>query len=253
MIRSFGRYLFALFIFSVLGFIVFNSILLPRYTLHGESRYLMDIRGNSVEDALAQLKLEGFSGIVGDSRYSNEIEPGTVLDQYPPPNTKVKPGRTIRLTIAQPEKMVVVPNLLGHSRRSTELELQQVGLEIDTIYQEYNPDYPQGTVAWQYPKGGDNLQKGLGVQVTLSLGVPPNFFEVPDLFGLSLSKARDRLVASRLRVGKISYRQNKDLIPYTVLGQSIPAETVLDRVIAIDLTVSVLDLQDIYNQLIGEQ
>ncbi len=253
MIKSLGRYLFAVFICSVLGFIVINSFILPGYTQHDKSRYLMDIRGNAVENALAQLKLEGFNGIVADSRYSNTVEPGTVLDQYPVPNTKVKPGRTIRLTIAQPEKMVLVPNLIGHSQRSAELELQQVGLEIDTIFQEFNPDYPSGTVAWQYPKGGDNLQKGFGVQVTLSLGNPPNFYEVPDLFGLSLSKARERLEAARLKVGKISYRQNEDLIPYTVLGQSIAAETVLDRAFAIDLTVSVLDIQDIYNQLTGEK
>ncbi len=229
-----------------------NSFILPHYTLRGQSRYLMDVRGKSADAAMAQLKLEGFKGMVSDSRYSNEIEPGTVLDQYPTPNTKVKPGRTIRLTIAQPEKMVLVPNLLGHSRRSAELELQQVGLEIDTIYQEYNPDYPSETVAWQYPKGGDNMQKGLGVQITLSMGIPPNFYQVPDLFGLSLSKARIQITAARLKIGKISYRQNEDLIPYTVLDQSIAAETVLDRPMALDLTVSVLDLQDIYNQLTGD-
>ncbi|NOZ04680.1 MAG: hypothetical protein GXO92_08820, partial [FCB group bacterium] len=50
--------------------------------------------------------------------------------------------------------------------------------------------------------------------------------------------------------GKIYYRQNEDLVPYTVLDQSVVAGTVLDRPMAIDLTVSVLDLQDIFNQMI---
>ncbi len=252
MIQTFGRYIFALFIFSVLGMLVLDSFLLPWYTLQDERRYLMDVRGSSVEDAREKLKLEGFEGIVSDTRATNRIEPGTVLEQYPKPNTRVKPGRSIRLTVAEPERMVMVPDLLGHSRRSAELELQQVGLLIDTVYSEYNPGYPQGTVAWQYPKGGDNLQKGLGVQITLSLGIPPNFYEVPDLFGLSLTKARERLSNARLKVGKISYRQNEDLIPYTVLDQSIAAQTVLDQVRSIDLIVSVLDLQDIYNQLTDE-
>lgn len=252
MIRTIGRYLFTLFIFSVIGAVVLNSVILPDYTRQGQSRYLMDIRGNSVEKSQELLALEGFVGIVVDSRYSNEIEPGTVLDQYPNPNTKVKPGRTIRLTISEPERMVQVPQLLGQSRRSAELRLQQVGLTIDTVYQEYNPEYPQGTVAWQYPKGGDDMQKGMGVKVTLSLGIPPNFYTVPDLFGMSLTKARSTLAAARLKVGKISYRQNEDLIPYTVLEQSISANTVINRAAAVDLTVSVLDLQDIYNQLTGD-
>jgi hypothetical protein len=40
------------------------------------------------------------------------------------------------------------------------------------------------------------------------------------------------------------------LIPYTVLDQSIPAETVLEKPTNIDLTISVLDMQDIFNQMI---
>ena len=51
---------------------------------------------------------------------------------------------------------------------------------------------------------------------------------------------------------KIFYRQNEDLIPYTVLNQSITAETVLEKPVSIDLTVSVLDMQDIFNQIINQ-
>ena len=53
-------------------------------------------------------------------------------------------------------------------------------------------------------------------------------------------------------LGKIFYRQNEDLIPYTVLDQSISAETVLEKPTKIDLTVSVLDMQDIFNQMIDK-
>ena len=54
------------------------------------------------------------------------------------------------------------------------------------------------------------------------------------------------------KLGKIFYRQNEDLIPYTVLDQSIDAETVLEKPSSIDLTVSVLDMQDIFNQMIDK-
>ena len=55
-----------------------------------------------------------------------------------------------------------------------------------------------------------------------------------------------------VKLGKIFYRQNEDLIPYTVLNQSITAETVLEKPVSIDLTVSVLDMQDIFNQVINQ-
>ena len=44
---------------------------------------------------------------------------------------------------------------------------------------------PFGNVTWQYPKGGDMLSKGMGMHLTISLGVPPNFFQAPNFFGLS--------------------------------------------------------------------
>ena len=120
------------------------------------------------------------------------FEPGTIVDQYPKPNTRVKEGRTIRLKISQPEKMVSIPDLIGRSLRSSELALNQIGLEIDTVYEEYNSDVPSGNVTWQYPKGGDFLGKGTGLHLTISLGVPPNF-QVPNLFGLSKKKAVEDL------------------------------------------------------------
>jgi serine/threonine-protein kinase len=177
---------------------------------------------------------------------------GTIVDQYPKPNTRVKSGRTVRLKIAQPEKSVAIPNLIGQSRRSAELELNQMGLLIDTVYTEYNPEYPNGTIAWQYPKAGDRRKKGMGIQITVSKGMPPNFFQVPNLIGLSINQAKDLIFKSRLKVGKISYHQDQDLVPYTVLDQSIKNGTVLDATATINLVVSVLDIQDIFNNLNNE-
>ena len=35
--------------------------------------------------------------------------------------------------------MIDVPSLVGQSKRSAEIKIQQLGLRIDTIYVEYNP------------------------------------------------------------------------------------------------------------------
>ena len=189
---------------------------------------------------------------VSDTLYTNKFQLGTIVDQYPQPNTRVKSGRTVRLKISQPEKSVAIPNLIGQSRRSAELELNQMGLLIDTVYTEYNPEYPNGTIAWQYPKAGDRRKKGMGIQITVSNGMPPNFFQVPNLIGLSINQAKDLIFKSRLKVGKISYHQDQDLVPYTVLDQSIKNGTVLDHSPTINLVGSVLDLQDIFNSLNNE-
>ena len=68
-----------------------------------------------------------------------------------------------------------------------------------------------------------------------------------------MKKAKAELLKSRLKLGKVSYQQNEDLVPYTVLDQSISPGTVLDQSTTIDLIVSILDLQDIFDTLQREK
>tara|TARA_B100000470_G_scaffold214585_1_gene196063 strand:- start:613 stop:1374 length:762 start_codon:yes stop_codon:yes gene_type:complete len=253
MISRFIHFILAFLTVSISLFILFDQVIMPAYIRKDKTITVMDVKGKLLDRALRELDSEGFKGLVFDTVYTSEVDPLTIIDQYPLSGQKVKRGRTIRLKIARQEKMILVPALVGKSRRSAEISLQQLGLQIDTVYQEFNPDYPKGTVAWQFPKEGDQIKKGLGLQITVSQGLPPDFFQVPQLFGLSMKKANSELVKARLNVGKISYQQNEDLVPYTVLDQSIAPGTVLDRYTEIDLIVSILDLQDIFDKLQSEK
>ena len=246
------QYLLAFGAVSFVVVILFEYIIMPMYTRHNTGQYLMDVQGKTLEEAIAMIEAEDFRAIVIDTMYTNKVAEGIVVDQYPKPNMKVKTGRTVRLKISTSEKLVFIPNLIGQSLRSAELVLQQAGLLIDTVYSEYNPEYPKGTIAWQYPKANNTMKKGFGIQVTLSKGLPPDFYQVPNVIGLSLNQAKKYLAKTRLKVGKISYHEDQDLVPYTVLDQSISEGTVLDRPMNINLVVSVLDLQDIFNQLTNE-
>jgi len=253
MINKFVHFIVALLTISGIVFLLFDWVIMPIYIRKEKTIRLIDIKNKKLDRAILELDSEGFKGMVSDTVYTSEIEPQTVIDQYPEPGKKIKKGRTVRLKISRPEKMIFVPNLVGQSKRSSEIALRQIGLEIDTIYNEFNPDYPKGTVAWQFPKAGDYINKGLGIQLTVSQGLPPDFFQVPQLFGLSLNKAKEELARSRLKVGKISYQQNEDLVPYTVLDQSISPGTVLDQSSQINLVISILDLQDIFDKLENEK
>ena len=243
------NFLIALFIVSILIFLFFEKIAMPIYIRKGNSIRLINVRDKILDRGINELKISGFNGVVFDTVYTSNIEPQTIIDQYPPSGQKVKKGRTIRLKIARPEKMIDVPSLVGQSRRSAEIKIQEIGLKIDTVYLEYNPDYPKGTVAWQFPKSGDQTRKGFGLQITVSEGLPPDFYQVPQLFGLSLNNAKERLSLSRLKLGKVTYQQNEDLVPYTVLDQSISPGTVLNKPTQINIIVSVLNLQDIFDSI----
>lgn len=252
MIKRLASYIAIFGSLSLLAILLFDVVIMPKYVRMNDGRYMVNVTGKTLQHAIKVLESEGYNGLVSDTLYSATYEAGTIVDQYPLPNTRVKEGRTVRLKIAHLERMVSIPDLIGRSIRSAELMLGQSGLEIDTVYKEFNSDVPSGNVTWQYPKGGDMLNKGMGLHLTVSLGVPPNFYQVPNLFGLSKKKAVNDLRKAGFSVGKLFYRQNEDLIPYTVLDQSIPAETVLEEPSTIDLTISVLDMQDIFNQMIDK-
>ena len=253
MMNKIIQFLIAFGIVSFAIILIFDWFIMPSYVRQDKTLIVTDITGKNLNRALIELETEGYKGVVYDTVYTADVNPQTVVDQYPVAGAKVKPGRTIRLKISRSEKLIIVPNLVGQSRRSVEISLQQIGLRIDTVYTEFNPDYPKGTVAWQFPKSGDHIKKGMGLQITVSQGLPPDFFQVPQLFGMSMQNAKDLLTKARLKMGKISYQQNEDLVPYTVLDQSIAPGTVLNQTIQVDLVVSILDLKDIFDKLSNEK
>jgi len=198
MIKRLASYIAIFGSLSLLAILLFDVVIMPGYVRMNDGRYMVNVTGKTLQHAIKVLESEGYNGLVSDTLYSATYEAGTIVDQYPLPNTRVKEGRTVRLKIAHLERMVSIPDLIGRSIRSAELMLTQSGLEIDTVYKEFNSDVPSGNVTWQYPKGGDLLNKGMGLHLTVSLGVPPNFFQVPNLFGLSKKKAVNDLTKSRI-------------------------------------------------------
>ena len=161
MLKKIINFSLALLLSSLIVFLIFDWLIMPFYIRKDSSVIVMNLKGKNVDRALRELNAEGFKGEIFDTLYTSKTDPETVIDQYPISGSRVKKGRTIKLKISQAEKMIEVPNLVGQSRRSAEISLQQLGLNIDTIYTEFNPDYQEGTVAWQFPKFGDQIKKGL--------------------------------------------------------------------------------------------
>jgi serine/threonine-protein kinase len=252
MMKKIFKHIIAISIITVITITLFELIIMPFYVRHGKSKELIDVTSMDIKSAMIMIKTSGFKGVVTDTIYTSEVESNIVLNQHPEPGAIVKKGRTVRLKISQTEKLVIVPNIVGQSQRSAQLLLNKVGLKIGAISKEYSVTYPNGVIVNQIPDSTDMLPKGYSVRVVISRGRSPNDIQVPSLFGLSKETAELELRKSGLRIGKIHYKQNEDLIPYTVLDQSIKAGTILENPQTIDITVSVLDLQDIFEQMIDK-
>lgn len=243
------QHLAAIGIISLILFFLFEMVVMPLYVRKNRSKTLVNVISMDVDAALVMLKTSGFKATVTDTIYTSEFEQNIVLDQFPKPNKQIKRGRTVQLRISQAEKLVEVPSIIGKSSRSAELILRKIGLNIGLIDSQYDEVYPAGVVIGQTPFGGDQAKRGFPVHLIVSKGQLGGTYLVPSLFGLSKDAAEAKLKNVGLKVGKIRYNQNTDLIPYTVLDQSIEADRILSSPVAIDITISVMDMQDIFNQV----
>lgn len=87
-------------IYFVLGYL--NS-----YTLHGESVTVPNIKGLVYDDAVGKLEEEGFRYELVDSIFDRTKKPGEVVVQIPTPESQVKEGRKIYITINARSKKTI--------------------------------------------------------------------------------------------------------------------------------------------------
>lgn len=171
-------------------------------------------------------------------RYSDTVPEGYVIAQSPTPGTKRKVWSTVSLTVSLGKNLVEVPDLFGKSVREAELALDNAGLAVGEIAQDYHPDVPAGKVIAQSPEAGAKAEIGSRIDLVVSQGQPPASIQVPQLVGLDEESAKATIAASGLSVGEIKAQPTSTAPAGTVLAQNPPAGTQVEPGTAVDLLVA---------------
>ena len=238
MARALIKYLISLFILSLLGIFLLDYILIPNYVGYDNEHYLPDVRSEFLEKASYQLRLLGFQTEVVIVPFSQSHTPGTVIKMFPRAFTKVKEGRTINLTVAGKVQDIEIPNIINSSLRNAKLEIFRLGLGIDTIIYEYDNNIPKGYITFQIPKHSQVLKSSANMTLGVSRGSPPAYYIIPDVVNLSLSRAKDKILRSGLRIGVINYEYQPDLLNNTIIEQNMTAGMRVSFPASINLLVS---------------
>ena len=227
-----------------LGLIVFtivmNEWIMPAYTKHGQAMPVPDVTRMRFEDAREILESQNFRIIRSEDRYDSSFPEGYVTEQTPRSGSLVKSGRRIYVILSRGPRRFAMPRLVDRSARNAKLMLAKNGLVMGEKSYEYSNRYPEGVVIHQSIAPGVQVQMGTKVDITLSLGQVPDQFVVPSLEGRTLDDARDLIARSGLKLGLIRYKVVSELLPETVLKQSIEAGTTVGKDEVIDLVVSAL-------------
>jgi serine/threonine-protein kinase len=235
---KFIRYAIALTVIGALLIVFMDQVVMPLYVRQGQVSYLPNVVGMSYGAALKTLRKAGFRAARAQITRTQEYPPNQVFEMYPAAYSRVKKGRIIQLTVTEEEKMVAIPEVVSKTLRTAEIDISRAGLRIDTVMSAYSDDVPAGVITWQSPKGGNLLRRGTGISLMVSLGEPPISYYVPSVLGLAFSVARREILDAGLDIGRVREIYAPNLLPNTVIEQSISGGTVLKLKRAINLTIS---------------
>jgi len=226
------------FILFIIFVIIMDNFVMPMYVRLGNEIELPDVVEYSVDEATKTLENQGFSVILSDSVYDANYEKGHVVEQMPPPFSTVKQGRHVYLTVSIGEKPIIMPNLFYISPRDAELTLSSYGLELGSKFYDYDNASPEGVVIAQSHPQGQNVKLGTSISITISLGPFPERKTIPQLVGKSLDAARRQLQILGVKQIDITYEESENILPKTVLKQSLQAGTAIEDGLSINLTIS---------------
>jgi serine/threonine-protein kinase len=243
--RTLQRGLFVLGIWLALTLILIlllDRAIMPALVRHKQDISVPDVMEMTLAEAESTLSLAGLLLVESAQEYDPYIPAGLILSQSPDGGTLVKgKGRSVRVTVSRGGQRVIVPNLQGISLRQAQLSLQRVGLEVGRISSMYTEDIPENVVISSAPGFKAEVYQGEVIDLLVSQGPVPPTARVPDFTGQSLEGAILMARDAGLKIGNITYRQEYDLLPETVLEQSVTAGREIKRDSIIDLVVSTID------------
>ena len=137
-----------------------------------------------------------------DQEPSETVAAGRVIRSEPAPGGRVLRGHSVTVVLSAGPPAVPVPSVTGRSVDDAQDAIRQAGLQPQLTGQS-SADVEAGQIISQTPAGG-TAKRGSTVALVVSTG--PGIVAVPDVRGLSIDDARQKLTDAGFRVKVRSLR-----------------------------------------------
>lgn len=190
--------------------------LLNVYTRHGRVYELPDFSGMTIEQVKQEYGKD-YHFILIDSIYSKTREPGSIVQQDPLPQSKVKHGRNVYyIIVAQTPEKTNMPNLNNLSLRQALVLLDANGLLVKEL--KYIDHFARNAIREQRYNGeiikpGTELLKGSKITLYVGSGTDHRNTNLPKLYGTPADEVQHVLNMNGLNLGKETF-EDKDSIQY---------------------------------------
>ncbi|PIO47481.1 MAG: hypothetical protein CMR00_10230 [[Chlorobium] sp. 445] len=229
-------------------FFFFDRVLMPLYVKGGEIVTVPDVTGKAFEEAEQRLKQLGLVAKRGYEVYDPKKKLGTVLSQNPLPQSKVKAGRSIYLSVNTARREnAPLPDFKGRTLTDAKLTLERLSLRLGKIEEvPVTKKEDDGMILSQ------SIAPGTTVSVETVIGFKVGRLPaeggvqqgvVPDVLQRTLSEAEALIVTAGFTIGEVRYRYSTSLVPNTVIAQSPKQGELAPLGKPVELVVSTNDKQ----------
>ena len=185
---------------------------LKGYTRHGEEIVVPDLVGLNCDEVLEQYH-DDFNFIMLDSVYTKKLAEGSIYQQDPMPNSKVKKGRNLYyVKVSEAPEKVLMPNLKNLSLRQAMVLLRANGLNVSQL--EFVDHFAKNAIVEQEFQGeviepGTELVKGSAIKLKVGYGRDDKRTHLPNLLAAHKADVKNLLHEASLNIGK-EYHMDED-------------------------------------------
>ena len=194
-----------------------------------------NFQGLSLEEA--ELTADDYGLVVRViSVETDDVEPGTVLGQQPPPGQAVAVGSTIELSVAVATPTVAVPDIIDLPEAEALKALDDAGLAAGTRSEASHATIVAGNVISSNPVAATEVARLSAVAYVVSSG--PALVAVPDIIDLPEAEALKALGDAGLAAGTRSEASHATIVAGNVISSNPVAATEVARLSAVAYVVS---------------
>jgi eukaryotic-like serine/threonine-protein kinase len=169
------------------------------------------------------------------------VPPGNVISWSVPADKALEagddvlPDTEVALVVSSGPAPRTVPNLVNRPFADARARLAELRLRVERVEPRFSDEIPKGSVMAQRPDPQKKVERGSTITVRLSKG--PDLRRVPQLEGITLARARERLRERGLRVGELLGSTRGIVVEANVDGEPVVRGDLLRKRTPVDLVL----------------
>lgn len=215
--------LYGLMLIGIVGLLTI-FVVIPRW-IRTEEVLVPNIIGRNYYEAVRILDDAGLRPAKTIHEASSNAPKGEIISQTPLANFRIKSYQPVEITVSIGAELAPVPSVIGKLQNAAHETLTTAGFRPNRIAFVHSANYLRDTVIAQTPAEGGGQPRGTAVNLLVSLGVTPQYIQLPNLQRQLISEVVPALESAGLNI-EVQYSPHPK-IPQGAIITHKPAAGVL--------------------------